>query len=87
LDKTGAENIDEILEKIKFVKKIVFGKLNYSRLNYSNGNYSQIWNGNVNDFYKEMAQKVIDFCKKNNIQYHIKSGTPLSRKNTKNIFK
>jgi len=34
LDKTGAENIDEILEKIKFVKKIVFGKLNYSRLNY-----------------------------------------------------
>jgi len=87
LDKTGAENIDEILEKIKFVQKIVFGKLNYSRLNYSNGNYSQIWNGNVNDFYKEMAQKVIDFCKKNSIEYHIKVGTPLSRENTKNIFK
>ncbi len=87
LDKTGAENIDEILEKIKFVKKIVFGKLNYSRLNYYNGNYSQIWNGNGNNFYKEMAQKVIDFCKKNSIEYHIKFGTPLSRKNTKNIFK
>lgn len=87
LKETRAERIDEILKKIKFVKKIVFGKLNYSRLNYYNGNYSRIWNGNSDDFYKEMAQKVIDFCQKNNIEYHIKFGTPLSRKNTKNIFK
>ncbi|MGQ9845801.1 MAG: three-Cys-motif partner protein TcmP [Caldisericia bacterium] len=87
LKKTGAEKIDEILERIKFVKKIVFGKLNYSRLNYYNGNYSQIWNGNSDDFYKEMVQKVIYFCQKNSIEYHIKFGTPLSRKNTKNIFK
>jgi len=85
LKETKAENIDEILNRIKFVKKIVFGKLNYSRLNYYNGSHSQIWS-NGNDFYKEMAQKVIDFCKKNNIKYHIKFGTPLSRKNTTNIF-
>ena len=77
LENTEAEKIDEILGKIKFVKKIVFGKLNYSRLNYYNGD----------DFYKEMAQKVINFCEKNKIEYHIKFGTPLSRKNTKNIFK
>jgi len=86
LENTEAEKIDEILEKIKFVKKIVFGKLNYSRLNYYNGKYSQI-HGNGDDFYKEMAQKVINFCEKNKMEYHIKFGTPLSRKNTKSIFK
>jgi three-Cys-motif partner protein len=86
LKNTEAEKIDKILERIKFVKKIVFGKLNYSRLNYYNGNYSQTY-GSSNDFYKEMAQKVINFCEKNNIEHHIKYGTPLSRKDTKNIFK
>ena len=85
LKETNAENIDEILNRIKFVEKIVFGKLNYSRLNYYNGSHSQIWS-NVDDFYKEMVQKVIDFCEKNNIKYHIKFGTPLSRKSTMNIF-
>jgi three-Cys-motif partner protein len=85
LKETKAENIDEVLNRIKFVKKIIFGKLNYSRLNYYNGNYSQIWS-NSDDFYKEMAQKVISFCEENNIKYHIKFGTPLSSKNTTNIF-
>ena len=28
----NAKNIEEVLEKIKFVKKIVFGKLNYKKL-------------------------------------------------------
>ena len=85
LKETKAENIDEILNRIKFVKKIIFGKLNYSRLNYYNNNYSPIWS-NSDDFYKEIAKKVIDFCKENSIKYHIKFGTPLSRKNTANIF-
>jgi three-Cys-motif partner protein len=86
LKETKAENIDEILNRIKFVKKIIFGKLNYSRLNYYNDNYSQIWS-NGDDFYKEMAQKVINFCEKNNIKCHIKEGTPLSAKSTRDIFK
>ena len=85
IKETKAENIDEILNRIKFVKKIVFGKLNYSRLNYYNGSHSQIWS-NGDDFYKEMAQRVISFCEENSIKYHIKFGTPLSRKNTTNIF-
>jgi DNA repair photolyase len=86
-DKT-AENIENILGRIKFVKKIIFGKLNYRRLSFYNNkvNYSQIWE-NSDDFYKNMAQKVINFCKKNNIKYHIKFGTPLTSKDTKNIFK
>jgi GH35 family endo-1,4-beta-xylanase len=85
LDKT-AEKIDTILERISFVKKIVFGKLNYRRMSTVNNNYNKSWKNNE-DFYKEMADKIIDFCQKNNIKYHIKFGTPLSKPNTTNIFK
>ena len=85
LDET-AEDIDKILNSISFVKKIIFGKLNYRRLtNYGSKN-SLIWKNN-NDFYKEMAERVINFCNKNNIKYHIKIGTPLSKSSTINIFR
>jgi len=81
-----AENIEKILERISFVNKIIFGKLNYHRLTKYSNNYDQIWKNN-NDFYKAMVQKVINFCEKNNIKYHIKFGTPLSNNITTNIFK
>jgi three-Cys-motif partner protein len=84
LDNT-AENIEALLEKVKFVKKMIFGKLNYRRLN-CNSDTSQVWKNN-DDFYRRTAQKIIDFCKTNNIEYHIKFGTPLSNKSTINIFK
>ncbi len=88
LDKQ-ADDIEQILMRISFVKKIIFGKLNYRRLtihsNY-NWNYNKIWKNN-NDFYKSMAQKVINFCESNNIKYHIKAGTPLSKNITTDIFK
>jgi three-Cys-motif partner protein len=84
LDKT-ADNIEALLEKVKFVSKIIFGKLNYRRLNYNNGP-SQVWENN-HDFYRRKAQNIIDFCRKNDIEYHIKFGTPLSKKNTIDIFK
>ncbi len=84
LDET-ADNIEFILENIKFVKKIIFGKLNYNRLaNYSN-NLQSLWK-NSEEFYKEMVNKLTNFCKKNNIEYHIKFGTPSSIYNTKDIF-
>jgi three-Cys-motif partner protein len=85
LDVTSG-NIEKILEKISFVKKIIFGKLNYRRLTEYNNNYSQTWKNN-DDFYKAMGQKVINFCERNNIKYHIKFGTPLSKNKTVNIFK
>lgn len=85
LDNT-AEDINKILNSISFVKKIIFGKLNYRRLANYNGNNSLHWKNN-NDFYREMAKKVIEFCNKNNIKYHIKTGTPLSENSTVNIFK
>jgi len=43
------------------------------------------WKNNE-EFYKGIVEKVMNFCKKNNIKYHIKSGTPLSKYNTKYIF-
>ncbi|MBI4722137.1 MAG: three-Cys-motif partner protein TcmP [Candidatus Stahlbacteria bacterium] len=82
---TTAGAIEKILEKISFVNKIIFGKLNYRRLTEYN-NDSQIWKNN-DDFYKAMAQEIINFCEKNNIRYHIKLGTPLSKNRTVNIFK
>jgi len=78
LDKT-AVNIENILEKIKFVDKIIFGKLNY------NVNSSKFYNNK--SFYSEISKRVIDFCEKNKIKYHIKFGTPYSDVKTKRIFK
>lgn len=83
LDKTAGD-IEKILEKISFVNKIIFGKLNYHKLNSNEKMYS-LWKNNM-EFYTEMSRKVIDFCRKKNIKYHIKFGTPLSGENTQNIF-
>jgi DNA repair photolyase len=74
LDET-ASNIDNIFEKIEFVNKIIFGKLNYNKIAK-----------NSDDFYNEMSAKVIAFCNKHNIKYHIKRGTSLNTCNTINIF-
>jgi DNA repair photolyase len=78
LDET-AVNIENILEEIMFVDKIIFGKLNY------NVNSSRFCNNK--SFYSETSERVLDFCKKNSIKYHIKFGTPYSDVKTKRIFK
>lgn len=56
-----------ILEKIIFADKIIFGRLNYNKLVTAYKNYQ--------DYYNNLTTQVIDFCIKNNIQYHIKDGT------------
>lgn len=61
------QNIDDILSTIRFVDKIIFGKVNYSKEVSEYNNYKQ--------FYNEQADMVISFCDKNNIKYHIKNGT------------
>jgi len=63
-----SQNLSEILDKIKFVDRIVFGKLNY------NVKSSFIYEGN-HSFYDACARKVTNFCKENNIECHIKFGT------------
>lgn len=61
------QNIDNILSSIRFVDKIIFGKVNYSK---EVSSYKE-----NRTFYNEQADKVITFCKNNNISYHIKNGT------------
>ena len=73
------QDLLKILNKIHFVDRIIFGKLNYnvdsSKYKYNNG------------FYERCTNQVIEFCKKNNIEYHIKNGTQkVYNKSTEEIF-
>lgn len=61
------QDLKFILSKISFVNKIIFGKLNY------NTKSSQFIDSD--EFYNNCAQIVSSFCKKNEIEYHIKFGT------------
>jgi len=74
------QDIREILNKISFVDKIIFGKLNYNIT-------SSQFKDNAK-FYEECVNQVIEFCKKNNIEHHIKFGTRKKyNQKTESIFK
>ncbi len=74
------QDLQKLLEAVKFVDKIIFGKLNY---NVESSRYE----GGA-DFYQKCANEVIEFCKKNNIEYHIKFGTQTEDNiKTKKLFK
>ncbi len=64
------QDLLKILKRIKFVDKIIFGKLNY------NVNTS-LYKDNK-QFYNDCAETVMSFCKRNNIDFHIKYGTQTS---------
>lgn len=57
----------KILETVRFVDRIIFGRLNYNKLVSAYKNYRE--------FFNNLAQQTIDFCDENNIAYHIKEGT------------
>ncbi|MHB8231542.1 MAG: radical SAM protein [bacterium] len=61
------QNLLNILNSISFVNKIVFGKLNY---NTTSNSFKK-----NNDFYRNCADIVINFCENKNIEYYIKHGT------------
>lgn len=61
------QDLSTILESIKFVDYIVFGRWHYNKIISA---YKDAKN-----FYNECAEQVIQFCKKNKIKYHIKEGT------------
>ncbi|MDD5290258.1 MAG: radical SAM protein [Patescibacteria group bacterium] len=74
------QKLKNILEKVKFVDKIIFGKLNYNvKITEFEDN---------KNFYDNCAKIVIDFCNKNKIKYHIKYGTQsmVEEKETEDIF-
>ena len=71
------EDIDKLLESISFVDKIVFGRWHYNKLVSEYKNYQS--------FYNEVVEKVVLFCKQNNIHCHIKSGTYIVNSEKKEI--
>lgn len=74
------QDLGKILNRVSFVDKIVFGKLNY------NTRSSQFKENGM--FYNNCARQVIEFCKNNGIEYHIKHGTQeKDNKKTEAIFK
>ena len=78
--KLAKQNLRKILEKIKFADTIIFGKLNY--------NVVSSMHGENKIFYEKCANEVIEFCKSNNIDYHIKFGTQRKPNiKTSNLFK
>lgn len=77
LDKN--QNLIKLLNKIKFVDRIIFGKLNYNVISSKFKNNAE--------FYEGCARKVIDFCEETKIECHIKYGTQKEyNKRTETIF-
>lgn len=73
------QDLSEILDQLSFVDKIIFGKLNY--------NVKTNQSADSKSFYEHCANTVIEFCKKRNIEYHIKYGTKKKdNKSTGKIF-
>jgi DNA repair photolyase len=74
------QDLPKILEKISFVDKIIFGKLNY---NVKVSAYQD-----NKEFYEEHANIIIDFCAKRGIEHHIKYGTQKKdNRKTEKIFR
>lgn len=61
------QDLIEILNKLSFVDKIIFGRLNHNKAVSEYRNYKK--------FYNQVANETIKFCEKNNIQVYIKNGT------------
>ncbi len=72
------QNLTSILEKINFADKIIFGKMNYNK------RVSDFDKGE--EFFANCSNTVIEFCRKNIKQYHIKKGTPNNSSETAEIF-
>lgn len=61
------QDLSNILQAIDFCDRIIFGRLNYNKKVTEYKDYKA--------FFNKAAEQVIDFCKKNGKQYHIKDGT------------
>ncbi|MHA1280684.1 MAG: radical SAM protein [Candidatus Zixiibacteriota bacterium] len=61
------QNLDELLNRVAFTKKIVFGRLNYNKNTSLYAEHRQ--------YYNECSIQVAEFCNKYGIDFHIKEGT------------
>ena len=62
-----AQDLNDILNAVSFVDRIIFGRANYNKVVTEFKDQKE--------FYNICAKQVIDFCDRNSIQYHIKHGT------------
>jgi len=61
------QDLLQILNAVSFVNKIIFGRTNYNK------EISAFTTHRA--FYNQQVDLVVDFCKRNSINYHIKNGT------------
>ena len=61
------QNLNDVLETIGFVDKIIFGRMHYNKLVTEYTKHKE--------FFNKRADDVIEFCNNNNISCHIKKGT------------
>lgn len=61
------QDFEQILHSVRFVDKIIFGRLNYNKMVSHYKDFQS--------FYNQLSEQVIEFCNKNNISWHIKNGT------------
>lgn len=61
------QDLNEILDTISFVDKIIFGRLHYNKLVTQYKNHK--------DFFNNTARQVVEYCNKHGIAYHIKTKT------------
>ncbi len=61
------QNLNDLLENVSFVDKIIFGRLHYNKVVSQYAEYK--------DFYNRCAEQVVSFCNERNISFHIKEGT------------
>ncbi|MEG6572119.1 radical SAM protein [[Clostridium] cellulosi] len=61
------QDLQDILNAVNFADKIIFGRLNYNSKVTQYPDYK--------NFYNNASFQVINYCQKNNKQYHIKNGT------------
>lgn len=65
------QDINDILETISFVDKIIFGRLNYNKQVTAYRDYK--------NFYNELAEKTMKYCEEHHKQCHIKEGTIINK--------
>ena len=63
------QNLEDLLDAISFVDKIIFGRTNYNAVISSYKGHKE--------FYHKLALDVISYCDALGIDYHIKEGTML----------
>lgn len=64
------QNLDELLDAVGFVDRIVFGRTNYSKLVTAYSDHVA--------FYNSAAACVVRYCEHHGILYHIKEGTMMN---------